>query len=419
MPFRHMSVLVATVALALAAGGMAPAGALGQDAGCDLVATSGDSVQELLDDLAPGQTGCVRAGTYVADQFIVNTSAIRLTSYPGELATLQGRLRLNETADDAVIENLNLDGRNPEGLLGPIIYADRVVLRNNDITNHHTAICVHVDAYEDSPPPDGVLIEGNRIHDCGDLPATNHDHGIYLAEARNTVIRGNWIYGNADRGIQFYPDADGSLVTGNVIDGNGQGVLFAGGDDSASDNNVVEKNVITNSTIRYNIESHWQGESGYGNVARANCVSGGARDDGDGGIESPQDGFVAVDNRVADPYYVDASKPDYNLQASSPCLGGAPSRAQVKLSANRRRVQPQQRFRLRGELEGAVSGGGRRAVIQVRERGRWKRFARARVNTRNRFTIRKRARSSAGRLRLRAKVPGIGRSRPVRVKVRR
>ena len=42
------------------------------------------------------------------------------------------------------------------------------------------------------------------------------------------MIRDNWIYDNADRGVQLYPDADGTVVTGNVIDGNGEGVIFGG-----------------------------------------------------------------------------------------------------------------------------------------------------------------------------------------------
>ena len=83
-----------------------------------------------------------------------------------------GRVRFEATADDAVVENLNLDGRNPNNYLSPLIYADRAVLRNNDITNHHTAICVHITASPGSAPPRGVLIEDNRIHDCGRLPAT-------------------------------------------------------------------------------------------------------------------------------------------------------------------------------------------------------------------------------------------------------
>ena len=81
------------------------------------------------------------------------------------------------------------------------------MLRDNDITNHHTAICVHLARYSDGPVPRDVVIERNRIHDCGELPATNLDHGIYVARPTTTMIRDNWIYDNADRGVQLYPDA--------------------------------------------------------------------------------------------------------------------------------------------------------------------------------------------------------------------
>ena len=84
------------------------------------------------------------------------------------------------------------------------------------------------------------------------------------------MIRGNLIYDNADRGVQLYPDAKGSVVTGNMIDGNGEGMIFGGG--PSLHDNVVANNVITGSTIRWNIQSHWQGPVGSGNVARDNCV---------------------------------------------------------------------------------------------------------------------------------------------------
>jgi parallel beta-helix repeat protein len=247
---------------------------------------------------------------------------VTLTSYPGERATLRGQLRFNYTADGSVAEDLTLGGRNSDGLLGPLIYADGVVLRGNDITNHHEGICVAVSAYKDEPPTRNVRIEDNLIHDCGELPATNHHHGIYVSHARGTVIRGNVIYGNADRGVQLYPDADDSIVTGNVIDGNGQGVIFGGGPSSSSDDNLVANNVITNSKIRWNIQSHWQGPVGSGNVARDNCVWT-QRDDYEGTPEGSgiQDmsGARAEGNVVANPGYANPSSGNYGINAKSPC----------------------------------------------------------------------------------------------------
>src|SRR5207244_878764 len=74
----------------------------------------------------------------------------------------------------------------------------------------------------------GDVIQRNRIHDCGRVPSSNHDHGIYLAYSDNTKVLDNVIFDNADRGVQFYPDAQGTVVKGNVIDGNGEGVIFSG-----------------------------------------------------------------------------------------------------------------------------------------------------------------------------------------------
>lgn len=325
--------LAALAALAVAIG----AGSASAASGCSLVAAPGGSdsaagteaaplasVDELLDRLEGGQTGCLRTGTYVSRQFLVKTPGVTLTSYPGERATLRGQLRFNVTAVGSVAENLNLDGRNVDDLLGPLIYADGVILRGNDISNDHTGICVHVDDYSSSPPPRGVVIEQNVIHDCGRLPATNHDHGIYIANARDTVVRGNVIYGNADRGVQMYPDADRTVVVNNVIDGNGQGVIFGGGPESSSDDNLVANNVITNSTIRWNIESHWQGPVGSGNVARDNCTWT-QRDSYSGtpegsGIQT-MTGARAIDNVTANPGYLDRSGGDFSIRASSPCHG--------------------------------------------------------------------------------------------------
>ena len=66
--------------------------------------------------------------------------------------------------------------------------------------------------------------------------------------------------------MQLFPDAQGTYVARNVIDGNGQGVIFS----RTSANNVVENNVISNPALRYNIED-WE-LSGGGNVARRNCL---------------------------------------------------------------------------------------------------------------------------------------------------
>ena len=281
------------------------------------------TAQKLVNGLAAGQTGCLRAGTYAGDtQIKVSTPSVTVTSYPGERATVVGRLWVAKEAPGTTIANLDLNGANDRALPSPTINADDVSLVDNDITNRHTAICVSVGSLDSYGRAHRLLIAHNRIHDCGRLPAKNFDHGVYVAAADDTVIRDNWIYDNADRGIQLYPDSSGTLVTGNVIDGNGEGLIFGGDGAHASSDNVVEHNVITNSKIRDNIESSWGGAIGTGNIVRDNCVGGGAYDEGDGGILQgtlAKRGFSTQDNLVGVPEYADYAGKDFSIDPASAC----------------------------------------------------------------------------------------------------
>jgi hypothetical protein len=65
------------------------------------------------------------------------------------------------------------------------------------------------------------------------------------------------------------------LIRGNVIDGNPIGLNFSGVGTSASSDNLVEHNVIANSTRWWNVQSYWPGPVGSGNLVRRNCVYGG------------------------------------------------------------------------------------------------------------------------------------------------
>lgn len=258
------------------------------------------SAQALADSLQPGETGCLRGGSYrLDDEIRVSTPGVTLKSFRGERAVLRGRLWVTQTANDATISHLDLDGRNSRGLPSPTINGDGVTLAHNDITNRNTGICVSIGSPQTYGRAERTVVKLNEIHHCGTLPATNFDHGIYVNSADDTVIKTNLIYDNADRGIQLYPDSQRTMVIGNVIRNNGQGVLFGGDEDSASSGNVVIHNLIVGSTIRNNVESSWAGPVGSDNVVRDNCIGRGAYDDGDAGIAG--DGFTALGNVLAIP----------------------------------------------------------------------------------------------------------------------
>jgi parallel beta-helix repeat protein len=269
---------------------------------CDEVARPGGGgiVERLMGRLDPGQTGCLRGGDYRGSIELTTrgtaTDPITLRSYPGETAHLVGRLWLNRESGYVVIRGLTLDGRNPGRLPSPTVNGRHIEFVDNDVANGHTGICFDLGHPLYGTARD-VTIRNNRIHDCGRLPPTNHDHGIYVGVARDTRIVGNHIYDNADLGVHMYPDAQRTYVAGNVIDSNGEGVLFGGTLQAAPRDNLVEHNLITNSRTRYNVESHFEpdGPIGENNIVRENCIEGGVRDDGSGGIAA-QIGFDAIDN---------------------------------------------------------------------------------------------------------------------------
>lgn len=302
----------------------------GVDTHAGTIASPYRSVNKLSDALAPGETGCLRSGIYGNQLTVRNGGAsenrrITIRSYPGERATILGRIVITKSAPFFTLQNLILNGRNSARLPSPTVNARRTTLRRNDITNNNTAICVLLGAFGGNLQYGRALrplVEFNRIHHCGILPAGNHDHGIYAEGSVGAIIRGNWIYRNADRGIQLYPNAQRSRVYGNVLDGNGQNMIFGGIGASASDNNLVRNNVFSFSRLRHNVESYYGGgRPGRGNVVRANCLRSGVRDDQrNGGIDSSQGGFRHYSNRrVANPLFRNRARFDYRLRVASPC----------------------------------------------------------------------------------------------------
>jgi hypothetical protein len=306
-------------------------GSAARSRGCDRIVSPGPrAVQRLVNSLRPGEVGCLSAGTYRGSVTIRGrgrpSRPITLQSRPGESARLVGRLQVSGRSAHVVVRRLYLDGRNRDGLPSPTVNGRRIRFVDNDVTNRNTAICFAL-GHERFGVARHVTIQRNRIHDCGRLPPTNLDQGIYVAEARDTRIVGNWIYANADQGIQLYPDARRTYIAGNVIDSNGEGIIFGGSEGQAARDNLVQGNVISNSTIRENVESHFDGPIGTGNVVRRNCIGGGVRDAGMGGIIEPQVGFEAVDNVLAVPSF--RALGDYRLAAGSPCaevFAGDPER---------------------------------------------------------------------------------------------
>lgn len=277
------------------------------------------TVHRLLRSLRPGWVGCLGRGTWSEDVGVARGgrqgAPIVLTHAPGARPTVRGIFSVSRTAHDVIIRGLRLDGANSDATPSPQVNAERITFAGNNVTNRHSGICfVAGGEFEHYGIARDLRLIGNRIHDCGRLPATGHDHGIYLEGTERAVVKGNLIYGNADWGVHFYPAAEDSLVEGNVIDGNGGGVIFAGEAGYASSGNLVAHNVISRSTRTYNVESWWGDAVGSGNLATNNCLWGGA----EGDIAETL-GFDAVANVLAEPRFVDAEGRDRRVRAGTEC----------------------------------------------------------------------------------------------------
>jgi hypothetical protein len=476
---RRLAVLAAASALVAVAG---TGSATAADTACTRVAAPGGSdsangteaspfasAQRLVDSLGPGDVGCLRAGTYHEDVSITRggsgeSSRVVVRSYAGERATLSGRLTVSNRGNYVTVERLNLDGHDAPlcdagatctRLPSPTVNGDHVVFQDNDVTNRHVAICFNL-GHPGYGRPQGAVIQRNRIHNCGRLnPVSNHDHGIYLAYTDDAKILSNVIFDNADRGIQMYPDAQHTLIKGNIIDGNGEGVIFSGAGSTASNDNVLENNVVTNSKLRHDVESWYPDKIGTGNKVRNNCVYGGHQ-----GPLSSGYGFDIGSNLKVDPRYVDRAGKDFRLAADSPCaavLGGAdlpaeptfrtdkpsdptppaggnttppptppavtppPSRPTVTVTRATLRHSPRHGRRWRLRVSGHVRGlrGTRHGFVQVHRGGRWQRLGGRQLHSFFRFGVDPRIpRLHAARLvTVRVVVPGVGISRPVAARV--
>jgi parallel beta-helix repeat protein len=275
------------------------------------------TVGRLVQALGPGSVGCLLAGTFGGDLSIQRGGRpgkrMELRSASGIRATISGFIEIADTANYITISKLTIDGSSsPQNTLQ--VWGDMAKIVGNDINGGHsssTQNCIFL-GHPSYGTAYNVLIDHNRIHDCG---AAGHGHGVYAAASADARIRRNKVYDNAGWGIQLYPDARSSQITENVIDGNGRGsIIFAGDGSHASSLNRVLYNILSNPVEGYNLNSYWEAPVGADNVAERNCLWPPGKD------SSPsREGFVARRNLVGNPRFVNRAQRDFRLRAASPC----------------------------------------------------------------------------------------------------
>lgn len=303
--------------------------------GCTRIVRPGAGLQRFVDGLRAGAQACLAPGTYRAAKLTVRRSGRRgapivlRSEDPGRPATIDGSVWLTNAANFVTVRDVRIVG-DSSTLPAVIVNGDHSVWSRDDVSNPPSGgrsggICFSLGQLGRWGYAGDTTIEHSVVHDCG--RSTNMNQGIYVeATTGRTVIRDNWIYRNGDRGVQLYPAARNVLVSHNVIDGNGSGVIFSGDGKYASSGVVVTGNIISNSKVRWNVESSYPGSVvGSGNVVAGNCLwASGAEPfyDRSGGV-APEEGFtVAGNNIVQRPRF--AGSGDLRLSSGSGCRGYGP-----------------------------------------------------------------------------------------------
>lgn len=252
------------------------------------------SVQRLADALRPGQTGCLRAGTYAGrGPYVLRAQpGVTLRGLPGERATLTGVVYVPRGADDVTLRDLAVRDTSRSTQISIQIDARRTRLERLDVTNDARKTCIILGSVTGYGVAWDTVIRDSSLHGCGSPADGMLDHAIYVSNARRTRIEGNVIDAAAGYGVQLYPKALGAVVRGNLIRDSGGGIILAGDGRRASAGAVVEDNVIKRSTKDFNLAAYWPGGLvGARNVVRRNCLEPAA-----GGDIDPDLGSAAVDN---------------------------------------------------------------------------------------------------------------------------
>jgi hypothetical protein len=297
------------------------------------------SVGKLDAALHPGQTGCLRAGSYGSTSTWVkvysdgsSSGQITITSFPGETATVRGYVDIE--ASYTTLSHLSIDGSNTfytqvrDGTNCPAPVSQPLVIGGHDdvleYDNYYQSVAslrgngIGIGFWGDA---DNTIIRYSKIHDVGQCEA--YDHLIYLSHGNNVQIYDNWLYDDAHgRGVQLYPAPTNARVFDNVIDHAGEGFVVGNEAGDTVSGNQIYNNIITNSTglptegiPGQAIHDLYGGSPGTGNTFHDNIQYGNP-----GGL-GRLTAVSAYNNTSSDPMLVSATRQDFELQPGSPAAG--------------------------------------------------------------------------------------------------
>jgi hypothetical protein len=292
------------------------------------------SLNKLDAVLRPGETGCLRAGSYGStttwhriDTDGTTRGQITITSYPGEAATVRGYVDIEGSY--TTLSHLSIDGSNtfykqvrdgtscPAPVSQPLVIAGRNDVLEYD--NYYQGVArlrgngIGIGFWGDA---DNTVIRYSKIHDVGQCEA--YDHLIYLSHGNNVQIYDNWIYDDAHgRGVQLYPAPTNATVYDNVIDHAGEGFVIGNEAGYTVSGNQIFDNIITNSTglptegiLGQAIHDIYGGRPGTQNTFHDNILF-----NNPGGL-GDLTAVSAYANTTRDPQFVNTARHDYATRRS-------------------------------------------------------------------------------------------------------
>ena len=304
------------------------------------------TVRKAFETATPGQTVCLRGGTYPQD---VDASAgynqverrsgtprkpILFTNYSGEIAVIQGSTKIygsyitfrGTPNDTPLCSSTHPCGLIFEGSSGYVLNA--VSIMNSSGAGHVTFDHVEIRGgnYHAGLYQEGCnnVITGSYVHDNG-IQNRNEDNGIYWSKTptdceNGGLIASNLVEHNFSKGIQLYAGAYASTpafvtVCGNISVNNGaQGAVIWG------DNNTFVGNVLYNNNEIAGAAAGAQAGlySGTANLVDHNLTWSSSDSGGKRSGWYVKNGCCLKTNKIADPLFTDPGHHNWESKPSSP-----------------------------------------------------------------------------------------------------
>jgi hypothetical protein len=296
------------------------------------------TVDKLDQSLAPGQTGCLRAGTYGNtstwdDLANSGTSGnpITIMSYPGETAHVDGYVDIE--GDYTTLTGLTIDGSNtlysnPTGPCGNMVASDPLTIEGqNDIFEYNDftqsipstrGVAIGIGFWGGASAGNNAIVRYNKIHDVGACQA--YDHLIYLSHGNNVQIYDNWMWNDPNGwGVQVYPAATNANIYNNVIDAAGSGFVIGGS--STVSGNTIDHNVVMNSTGLVNAATTGAAITTCCGLGTGNTFDTNDSYNNPAGIGTAVTGLTFANNITTNPDLIDPANHDYAPAPGSPVAG--------------------------------------------------------------------------------------------------